>query len=175
MFRQIHAQGHRRRARQCRQNAERVIVRLRRQHQQRNPRHTRRRPAPSRFRRHGFANQPSEHQHHQRLRRTQHRRQTARQAIRRHKQHGLKKADVQKTEQDNRRPFVPFGYPPRPRQQQQPGGQYTDKRGGERAVRRQKFGGNEISAAPNQRGEHGGEDGGAACYDVVPEGLGYLT
>ena len=176
MFRQIHAQCHRRRARQCRQNPRTVIARLRRQHQERNPQNPCRRPAPSRFRRHGFANQPSEHQHHQRLRGTEYRRQTARQAIRRHKQHGLEKADVQKTEQGNGRPFVAFRHPPRPRQQQKPGGQHADERGGERAIWRQKFGGNEIGAAPNQRGERGGEkNGGAACHGVVPEGLGYLT
>ena len=176
MFRQIHAQGHRRRARQCRQNAERVIARLRRQHQQRNPQNACRRPSSSRFRRHGFANQPSKHQHHQRLRRTQHRRQSARQAIRRHKQHGLEKADVQKTEQDNHRPFAAPRQPACPRQQQQPGGQHADKRGGERAIWRQEFGGHQVSAAPNQRGERGGKkNGGAACHGVVPEGLGYLT
>jgi len=68
----------------------------------------------------------------------------------------LEKADVQKTEQDNRRPFIAFGYPPRPRQQQKPGGQHAYQRGGKWAIRRQEFGGHEIGAAPNQRGERGG-------------------
>ena len=102
--------------------------------------------------------------------------QSARPATRRHKQHGLEEADVQKTEQDNHRPFAAPRQPARPRQQQQPGRQHADKRGGERAVRRQKFGGNEISAAPNHGRKRGGKkNGGAACHDVVPEGLGYLT
>ena len=92
----------------------------------RDSQNTRCRPSPSGFGRHGFVNQPSEHQHHQRLRGTQHRRQTARPAIRRHKQHGLEKADVQKTEQNNRRPFAAFRYPPRPRQKQKSCGQNTD-------------------------------------------------
>ena len=151
------------------QNAERVIAHLRRQNQERNPQNPCRRPNPSRFGRHGFANQPSEHQHHQRLRGTQHRRQSARQAIHRHKQHGLKKADVQKTEQDNGRPFVAFGYPPRPRQQQKSGRQHADKRSGERAVWRQEFGGHQVSAAPNQRGERSSENGsGSVGHDVAP-------
>ena len=151
MFRQIHAQRHRRRARQYRQNPRHVIARLRRQNQERNPQNSSRRPAPSRFRRHGFTNQPSEHQHHQRLRGTQHRRQSARQAIRCHKQHGLEKADVQKTEQGDNAPFAAPRQPARPRQQQKSGRQHADKRGGERAVWRQEFGGNQIGAAPNQR------------------------
>ena len=67
-----------------------------------------------------------------------------------------------KTKQGDNAPFAAPRQPARPRQQQQPGRQHADKRGGERAVRRQKFGGNEISAAPNQWGERGGEDGGGA-------------
>ena len=75
---------------------------------------------------------------------------------------GLEKADVQKTEQGDNAPFAAPRQPARPCQQQQSGRQHADKRGGERAVWRQKFGGDQISAAPNQRGERGGENGGGA-------------
>ena len=67
-----------------------------------------------------------------------------------------------KTKQGDNAPFAAPRQPARPRQQQQPGRQHADKRSGERAVRRQEFGGDQIGAAPNQRGERGGEDGGGA-------------
>ena len=52
-------------------------------------------------------------------------------------------------------------------QQQYPGGQDTEKGSGERTLRRQKFGGNEVGAAPDQRGKGGGEDDAEAGHAEV--------